>query len=151
MFPRTATICVLICLLSLGAWAQSGSAEDGSREAQIIALEKAWNQAQLMHDSGALQRLVGPRFINTEYDGAVSTRDQFLADISDPKFSPTAMGIQDVKVELYGDTAVVAGIYHTKGSSSGKPYEHLGRFTDTWIFSDGKWQCIASHTSLIKK
>jgi ketosteroid isomerase-like protein len=61
------------------------------------------------------------------------------------------MTIQDVKVTLYRDTAIVVGVYHAKGSSSGKPYEHLGRFTDTWIYQNGKWECVASHTSLLKK
>ena len=32
-----------------------------------------------------------------------------------------------------------------------EPYEHVGRFTDTWIFQDGKWLCVASHTTLLKK
>jgi hypothetical protein len=27
----------------------------------------------------------------------------------------------------------------------------VGRFTDSWIYEGGKWQCVASHTSLLKK
>jgi len=27
----------------------------------------------------------------------------------------------------------------------------MGRFTDTWVLDMGKWQCVASHTSLLKK
>jgi hypothetical protein len=61
------------------------------------------------------------------------------------------MNIQDVKVELYPTTAVVAGSYHTKGTYGANPYEHFGRFTDTWVFQDGKWLCVASHSSLMKK
>ena len=30
-------------------------------------------------------------------------------------------------------------------------YEHFGRFTDTWMLENGRWQCVASHTSLVKK
>ncbi len=52
---------------------------------------------------------------------------------------------------MYADSAVVVGAYRTKGSYQGKPYEHVGRFTDTWVFLDGRWQCVASHTSLLKK
>jgi len=32
-----------------------------------------------------------------------------------------------------------------------QPFDHYGRFTDTWMYLNGKWQCIASHTNLIKK
>jgi hypothetical protein len=52
---------------------------------------------------------------------------------------------------MYADSAVVVGTYHTKGTYEGKPYEHIGRFTDTWVFTEGRWQCVASHTSLLKK
>ena len=47
--------------------------------------------------------------------------------------------------------AVVTGVYHTQGTYHGKPYDHYGRFTDTWVLDMGKWQCVASHTSLLKK
>ena len=135
-------------LSPLGAFAQNAPEHS---EQNLIALEKMWNQAQLMHDSAALERLVGTRFINTEWDGEVSDRKKFLADIKDPLYKPTTMSIQDVSVQIYGNTAIVAGVYHTKGSYDGKPYEHTGRFTDTWIYDYDKWQCVASHTSLINK
>ena len=47
--------------------------------------------------------------------------------------------------------AVITGVYHTQGTYKGKPYDHTGRFTDTWVFDMGKWQCVSSHTSLLKK
>ena len=89
--------------------------------------------------------------LNTEWDGEVSDKQKFLADIKDPHFKPTIATIQDVKMNFFGDTAVVTGTYHAAGTYQGKPYDHFGRFTDTWIFDTGQWQCVASHTSLIKK
>jgi hypothetical protein len=46
---------------------------------------------------------------------------------------------------------VVTGAYHTKGTTHGKPFDHYGRFTDTWIAEGGRWVCVASHTNLVKK
>ena len=140
-----------ISVLLLAAFALGQNANSDSAEGKLLALEKMWNQAQLLRDSYALDRLVAPRFVNTEWDGDVSNREKFLADIRDPKFKPSVMSIQDVQVILYGDTAVVTGTYHTKGSYQGKPYDHVGRFTDTWILENHKWQCVASHTSLVGK
>jgi hypothetical protein len=51
----------------------------------------------------------------------------------------------------YRNTAIITGIDHAKGTYQNKPYDHVGRFTDTWVYDTGKWQCVASHTSLIKK
>ena len=138
---------MLLCACAL---AQSGTLETTAQEAKLIVLERLWNDAQVHRDSRALQALIADRFVNTEYDGEVSDRDKFLADIKNPEFKPSLLNIRDVKVNLYRDTAVVTGIYQTKGIYSGRGYEHTGRFTDTWIFENGRWLCVASHTSLVK-
>lgn len=114
-------------------------------------MEHLWNEAQVNRDARALDGMIGSAFVNTEWDGEVSDKSQFLADIKDPQFKPTSLTIQDVKVSMYADSAVVVGIYRTKGTYQGKPYEHFGRFTDTWVFTEGRWQCAASHTSLLKR
>lgn len=121
------------------------------RESKLLILERMWNEAQVHRDSPALDALVSSRFVNTEWDGELSDKQKFLADIKDPRFKPTALNIQDVRMNFFGDTAVVTGVYRTQGSYQGKPYDHVGRFTDTWVLDAGKWQCVASHTSLIKK
>ena len=95
--------------------------------------------------------MIGDKFTNTEWDGEVSERGKFLADIADPRFRVSALSIQDLKVIQYRDAAVVTGTYHTKGTFQGKAFEHSGRFTDTWVFENSKWECVASHTSLIQK
>ena len=143
------TVCAM--LLAASAWAQTGSSDAAAQQGKLIVLEHLWNDAQVHRDSHALEALIADRFVNTEYDGEVSDRDNFLSDIKDPEFKPSMMNISGVQVNVYRDTAVVTGIYHTKGTYSGKAYEHLGRFTDTWIFENGKWLCVASHTSLLKK
>lgn len=146
-----AIVSLMVCcrLITPGAAAQtSNSSAEG---AKIVALERMWNQAQLVRDAVAVASMIGDKFINTEYDGEVSDRGKFLADFADPKFQPSLMSIDNVKVELYSNTAIVTGSYHTKGTYGAKPYDHVGRFTDTWLFQDGKWLCVASHTSLLKK
>jgi hypothetical protein len=147
---RRIACCLLLALAAIGqAAAQRG--KDDSQQAKLLVMERLWNEAQVNRDSRTLDAMLGSEFINTEYDGEVSDKTKFLADIKDPQFKPTSLTIQDVKVSMYADSAVVVGIYHTKGMYEGKPYEHFGRFTDTWVFTEGRWQCVASHTSLLRK
>jgi len=140
----------LMCIVAIGALAQT-PADVAAKKTNLVALERMWNQAQVTRDSAAIAAMIGDRFINTEFDGAVSTRGKFLADFADPQFKPSLMNIQNVEVEFYGGTAIVTGDYHTKGLYGSKFYEHFGRFTDTWVFEDGRWLCVASHSSLVKK
>jgi ketosteroid isomerase-like protein len=147
---RTRSIGGLLLLALLPGWQGQGQQTD-PREKTLIVLERLWNEAQVNRDSAALDALVDSRFTDIEWDGEVSDKAKFLADIRDPLFKPSSANIQDLKVNFFGGTAVVTGIYRTKGTYQGKPYDHMGRFTDTWIFENGRWLCVASHTSLIKK
>ncbi len=147
---RTGFVCVAIVVMALAASAQT---PDVAREAEskLIALENAWNQAQLHHDSKALDSLVGDAFISTDNDGKLMNKSEFLADNRDPDYVFSTLANTDLKVIPYGSAAIVAGIYHAKGTYKGKPFDHYGRFTDTWVYQHGRWQCVASHTSPLKK
>lgn len=141
----------IFCCLLLATCALAQTIQTASyTQANLLALERMWTEAQVNRDSAAIANMIGDKFINTEFDGEVSNRGKFLSDFSDPKFKPSLMNIQNVQVEMYASTAVVTGDYHTKGTYGSKPYEHFGRFTDTWVFQDGKWLCVASHSSLKK-
>jgi ketosteroid isomerase-like protein len=147
LMTRSIWCCLLLVVSCIAMAAQQAD----PRESKILVLERLWNEAQVNRDSSALDALISSRFINTEWDGETSDKQRFLADIKDPHFKPTQATIQDVKMNFFGDTAVVTGVYHTAGTYQGRPYDHVGRFTDTWVMDMGKWQCVASHTSLLKK
>ena len=141
------------CLLWLAGSLAAQNATDSphGNESLLVALENAWNQAQLRHDSKALGGLVADSFISTDNDGTFMNKAQFLADNMDLSYAPSLMTNKDERVFMYDNAAVVAGIYHAKGLYKGKPFDHYGRFTDTWIFLNGKWLCVATHTSALKK
>jgi hypothetical protein len=144
----------VLCLLWLAASlavAQNTAESPHGNESLLIALENAWNQAQLHHDSKALGGLVADSFVSTDNDGTFMNKAQFLADNMDLSYAPSLMANKDERVFLYDDAAVVAGIYHAKGLYKGKAFDHYGRFTDTWVFLNGKWLCVATHTSSLKK
>lgn len=144
---RTFYCCLLLALSASTVAAQQAD----PRESKLLVLEHLWNEAQVHRDASALDELVSSRFVNTEWDGEISDKQRFLADIRDPLFKPSLANVSQMKMNFFGDTAVITGVYHTQGTYKGKLYDHVGRFTDTWVFDMGKWQCVASHTSLLKK
>ena len=117
----------------------------------MIALENAWNQAQIHRDGQALDSLLADTFVYTDWDGTVMNKLRFIADIKDPSVETTLVANEGVDVYFYPGTAVVTGAYHAKGKSKGRPFDHHGRFTDTWIQQNGQWICAASHTNLVGK
>jgi ketosteroid isomerase-like protein len=141
---RIGLLLLLLPLLSLGQ--DSGDSADKSL---ILALESAWNQAEIHHDANAAASVMSDHFISVDHHGALQNRAQYLADMKDTSFSPQEISNSNTSVYLYGDTAIVTSAYRTKGISGGKPFVHHGRFTDTWIKRNGKWQCVANQETLI--
>ena len=146
----TLALCLLL-VLSLPVGGRNPSKDSAADESKLIALENLWNQAQLHHDAKALNQLVSDTFVYTDYDGTVMNKAQFMADLKDPAYHATLITNEDVKVYPYQSAAIVIGTYHSKGTYKRQPFDHYGRFTDTWIYENNQWQCVASHTNLIKK
>ena len=143
---------IFLFLLLSGLLMARDPANDANADAsKLIALENAWNQAQLHHDAKALNNLVSDGFVYTDYDGTVMNKAEFLADLKDPNYHATLIANDEARVISYSNAAIVVGTYHSKGTYKRQPFEHYGRFTDTWVYQNNKWQCVASHTNLIKK
>ena len=138
-----ATFCVTA--FCVGAWAQ---AERKGDEGQILALENAWNQAELQHDPAALEMILTDDFVITEPDGTLQTKREHLTSIKDPSYHYDLLVSEDFRIKVYGTVGVVTGTYHEKGSSKGSHFDRRGRFTDTWIRLGTTWRCVASHDSL---
>ena len=142
---RLAVLTVGLAMLSTITQAEDIEAD----KAKLLALENSWNLAQLQRDSKALQSLVSDQYVYTDYDGTVMNKARFLADNRDPSYKPTLVANEDMQVMTYANVAIVIGKYHAKGIYRDKPFDHWGRFTDTWVYENNGWRCIATHTSLL--
>ena len=127
------------------AWQQTVSDDGG----WVLGLEKAWNQALEEKNTKALDMILAGTFVSIDIDGSVSNKSEFLASIKSPDYHASQAVIEESNVKVYGDAAVVVGVFRVKGMEKGKPYGHRERFVDTWIKSNGKWQCVATTSTLI--
>lgn len=128
-----------------GARPQSATDEGG----RILALEKAWNHALEEKDAKALDMILGSTMVSIDIDGSISSKSEFLTSIKSADYQPSQAVTEQSNVQVYGNAAVVVGILRIKGTEKGKPYVHRERFVDTWIKSDGTWQCVATTSTLI--
>ena len=123
--------------------------DESTQRARILALENAWNQAEQRKDARALDQLVAPTLIYIDYDGTLMDKAQFLASTKIPSLHPEQILNESTSVHMYGNAAVVTGLYTEKGTVKGKRYLRRGRFIDTWINQKGTWQCVSSQSTLI--
>jgi len=148
---RTTWIWCVIALLSMGntAWPQDKTSSAETEKA-VAALEHQWLQSQRTNNPDLVAPLLADKIIGTGNDGKVSNKAEMLADAKATKYE--SMEYEDVKVTVFGDTAIATGKARSKGTdASGKPMNNHEQWTDTWVkMPTGKWQCVASHASSIK-
>ena len=129
---------LLLCPLSCGATC-SGQQKG---EAALLQLEHTWVQAAEQHDAAALACILADEFEEAGSDGSLITRSAMLANAAKP--SNNHSELTDMHVRIYGDVAYVRGIgVNTK---DGRPSSRT-RFTDIFVYRDGRWQCVAGHES----
>jgi len=144
------TVGLILILFSLVIVLHSQPQSMSSDEGRILALETAWNHAEQSKDVAALDQLLSPELVYIDYDGSISTKQEFLASVKSEGLAPEQIVNERQTAHVFGDCAVVTGIYREKGVNKGKPYSRRGRFTDTWVKIKDTWQCVASQSTLIQ-
>lgn len=146
---RILALALLLSASSLITVAQDHADNSSGDKSMILALESAWNQAEIHHDATAVAGIMADTFISVDHHGAIQNKSQYLAGVKDRSFQPAEIANSETSVYLYGNVAIVTSAYRTKGTDSGKPFVHHGRFTDTWVKLNGEWKCVADQETLI--
>lgn len=146
---RTMLWC-FIGLLSLVSATWSQAQTTSGTEKAVAALEEQWLQAMKTNNPDLLAPLLADKVVITDSEGKVTGKAEELASAKATKY--VSAEYEDVKVTVFGDTAIATGGFKGKGTdASGKPMDIHERWTDTWVkMPSGKWQCVASHGSPAK-
>ena len=94
--------------------------------------DTAWFDANLASD-----------FLNTNPDGTLIDRDAFIAQIGHGSSVKNIRG-HDVIIRIFGEFAIIHArtAYLKPDGTAG-----AGRYTDDWLFRDGRWQCVSAHVA----
>jgi len=145
-------ICGLVFLFAASSsTVAQDEADSAARRSRVLALESAWGIAEKDKDTRALDALLDDSLTYIDYDGTLKTKSDFLAGVRSLWDHREQQVVDSMSAHVYGDTAVVTGIYRVKGIDKGKPYQRRGRFTDTWVNRNGLWVCVASQYTLLSR
>jgi hypothetical protein len=147
---RTLLVSTLAFVLLMSTAALEAQ-KTGATEQTIATLEGHWLKAQKDSNPDLLAPLLAEGFVNTSTESKVTNKPDTLAIVKSSKWN--SADYQDVKVTIFGDTAIATGVFTGIGSdTSGKSVTVNERWTDTWVkMPNGKWQCVASHASPMKQ
>lgn len=96
-----------------------------------------------MSDVSYFEEALAEDFVNSNPDGSLVGRADFLAQIARPA-GISNLEAHDVRIRLLGDVAIIhARTTYTR--LDGRP--GAGRYTDTWAKREGRWLCVAAHVT----
>jgi hypothetical protein len=153
---RLSLLLLAVALLAALAFAQTkgqkpkAPAPSQGTEQELINLENELTNAYLHGDTAALERIEAPGFVYTDSEGNVSGKVQDIAEVKSGAYKLQSFTPENMKVHMFGDTAVVTGHGAQKGTSNGKDVTGTYAYTDTFIKRGGRWQLAASQYTKLK-
>lgn len=132
---------LLLCPLAVAAQCPTGQAKDGATLAQI---EKNWALALEKRDVSALACILADEFEDADPAGALSDRTGTLEKAG--KGPGSHHELSELHAHILGDTGYIRGV--AQAMSPDGTIKAKVRFTDIYVYRDGRWQCVAGHESL---
>ena len=142
----TRTVVLFVLSACLLAAQNKGSAA----EQDIMRIEKEMLAALLKGDTSSSERYLADKYVFTGPDGLSMGKAQSIEDLKSGNLKLQAASLDDPKVQVYGDTAIVTYSSNDKGTYKGKDISGKTRWTDVFVKQKGRWMIVASHGSPVQ-
>ena len=139
----------LALALAMPVFARTAAAADD--KAAITKMEQEWPMAFVKKDTAKMLSMGTPDCWFTDPSGHIIALKDFVANVKSGDYTVTSMHIDDLKIRVYGDAAVVFGLETEKSKYKGKDASGQYRFVDTWLKRNGQWLCAASANTRVTK
>ena len=123
---------------------------NGRIEQEFKDLDRGWVAAYLQGTKDLFDRVWADGFIFTSPFGEFTNKEQEIADIKSGALSFESLSTGNIKVEVYGSTAVMAGRLTMKGRYKDRDITGQYRYTNVLGRQQQEcWRIVASHTAHI--
>src|SRR5213593_2885914 len=82
-------------------------------------------------------------------DGRIVEKDRFLAVVKSGTLTHDTMKLDEPRVRVYGETAVVTGCATSAGKFMGAEFKTLERATDVFVRINGQWRCVLTQLTRV--
>lgn len=137
----------LLLIIAPGAIGQTTK----KSEQELLKANREYDQALVRGDADVLDRLYAEEFVYTTPDGEVRNKAQQLAFTRSGSLRLESGQSDEVRVRVYGNTAVMTGRFTAKGKFIDKNIDIRERYTAVWVKRRGRWWLVAEQGNLIKQ
>ena len=133
---------LMLCPIAYAAPCPTAQTKDDSA---LVQNEQSWARALEQHDTALLGCLLGDEFEDAGPDGRLTDRATTLAKAAEHR--PVRHQLSDLRAHVQGDFGYIRGMAAAI-DANGKTIARV-RFTDVYVYRDGRWQCVAGHESML--
>ncbi len=134
-------------LAPLFAFAADCPKNQPKTKAALINQENTWADALSRKDADTVACLLADEFEDADVDGSLKTRAETLAHI--PQRKPGVNHLSEMRAHVEGDLGFTRGLA-TLVDASGNVIARV-RFTDVFVYRDGRWQALAGQETLLSQ
>ena len=114
-------------------------------EKEIIKVEEEFGQAMIKNDAEKIASFLADDWIIIDPAGGIIDKARFLSVMQSGALIHEAMDSQDVRVRVYGTTAIVTALTSSKAKYMDREFSTRERATDVFVKRDEKWRCVITH------
>jgi len=122
-----------------------------TNEQTLMKMEQEMSEAIIKNDMSVWDKYSADNAVFTDPGGSVMTKAQSVAMFKSGDLKIESTKIDDMKVQMFGDTAIVTYKTTDKLSWKGKDMSGEYRWTDVFAKVGGKWKIIASQGTPVMK
>ena len=116
----------------------------------LTDLEHEWTVANINADKKKLDRILADDYVGIS-EGKSQGKAEYLKTIT-PDTQIQKWNFEDLKVSLKGDRATLTGIIRLEANDErGQSQDLAFRFTDKFVWRDGRWQATGSDVTPLKE
>jgi ketosteroid isomerase-like protein len=142
LFTLTLMLCVGL-IGSASAQQKPASFADAAKAADTVKeLDAKRFAATTKNDFDTLSSLLADDLVYTHSSAAVDGKTTYVDGLRSGKTKYESIEPSDVKVRVYGTTAIVNGQAKMSVTTDGKNSKFSLRYTDVWVLRDSKWQMV---------
>src|ERR1700761_2212454 len=150
LFPtvrRLSLVFVVVFGFAIQAHAVFPHHENAHKE--IEGLELDWRQAQLTNNISTVDRLLADDYLGISANGTLETKADELSRRRAGSLHITQRELSDIKVRIYGDTAVVTSRADVVGKNGDRDVSGRYRYTRVYSNKDGQWRIVSFEASRV--
>lgn len=106
-------------------------------------------QAYPKHEPSVLDRILADDLTVINSDGSIGDKAGEIGGLRSGKLKLESVTNDDVKVCVFGETAVVTGLATIRGQVDGREIRDQNRYTSVFVKRRSRWQVITLHLTRV--